>query len=37
VTLVWWQDAFELPLPREIERAAAAVVWQRSAPDADLP
>jgi hypothetical protein len=37
LTLVWWQDAFELPLPQEIERAVAGVDWARSARDVDLP
>ncbi len=35
LTLVWWQDAFEAPLPREIERAAAGLDWQHSAADAN--
>ena len=37
VTLVWWQDAFDVSLPQEIERAAACIDWQRSADDVDLP
>lgn len=37
LTLVWWQDAFLLPLPQEIERAAAGVNWRRCAEDVDLP
>jgi hypothetical protein len=35
VTVVWWQDAFTLPLPREIERAVAGIDWRRSARDYD--
>jgi hypothetical protein len=37
LTLLWWQDAFELPLPREIERAASGLAWERLAKDVDLP
>lgn len=37
LTLLWWQDAFELPLPQEIERAAADLAWERLAKDVDLP
>jgi hypothetical protein len=36
LTLVWWQDAFELPLPREIERVASGLAWVRLAKDIDL-
>lgn len=35
LTLVWWQDAFDAPLPMEIERAAAALDWRRSARDVE--
>jgi hypothetical protein len=37
LTLLWWLDAFELPLPEEIARAAAGVDWAGSAKDVDLP
>lgn len=37
LTLVWWLDAFELPLPQEIERAVAGVDWAKWARDVDLP
>jgi hypothetical protein len=37
LTLLWWQDAFEAPLPQEIERAAAGVDWSGAARDVDLP
>jgi len=37
LTLVWWQDALELPLPQEIERVAAGLDWARSSEDVDLP
>jgi hypothetical protein len=37
LTLVWWQDVFELPLPQEIERVASGVAWERLAKDVDLP
>ena len=36
LTLLWWMDAFELPLPQEIERVAANLDWARSAQDVDL-
>jgi hypothetical protein len=36
LTLVWWQDAFTLPLPEEIAAAAAAVEWERCARDHDF-
>ena len=36
LTLVWWRDAFEAPLPAEIEKAASSVDWERSAHDVDL-
>ena len=36
LTLVWWQDRFEAPLPAEIERAAAAIDWERSAVDVEF-
>ncbi len=35
LTLLWWQDAFELPLPQEIERAAADLDWAGRAEDVD--
>lgn len=37
LTLLWWQDALNLPLPQEIERVAAGVDWARSSEDVDLP
>ncbi len=37
LTLLWWMDAFELPLPQEIERVAAGLDWAGSAQDVDLP
>jgi hypothetical protein len=37
LTLVWWQDALDLPLPQEIERVAAGLDWARSSEDVDLP
>jgi hypothetical protein len=37
LTLVWWVDLFEAPLPQEIERAAAGVDWNGTARDVDLP
>jgi hypothetical protein len=37
LTLVWWQDAFDAPLPHEIARAATGVDWQSCADDVDLP
>ena len=37
LTLLWWQDALELPLPQEIQRVAAGLDWARSAQDVDLP
>jgi hypothetical protein len=37
LTLLWWQDALELPLPQEIERAAAGLDWAGRAEDVDLP
>jgi hypothetical protein len=36
LTLVWWQDTFDAPLSTEIERAAAAVDWDRSARDVEF-
>jgi hypothetical protein len=33
LTLVWWQDRFDAPLPVEIERAASGLAWERSAKD----
>lgn len=36
LTLVWWQDALDAPLPLEIERAAAGVDWENSAQDQDF-
>lgn len=33
LTLVWWQDSFSLPLPAEIERAAASLDWDVHARD----
>lgn len=36
LTLVWWQDRFDAPLPVEIERAAAGVDWERSARDVEF-
>jgi hypothetical protein len=36
LTLVWWQDAFETPLPQEIERTAAGLAWEASARDFDF-
>jgi hypothetical protein len=36
LTLVWWQDAFTLPLPQEIERAAQQVTWEEVAQDWDF-
>lgn len=33
LTLVWWQDAFDGPLPVEIERAAATIDWEARAED----
>ncbi len=36
LTLLWWQDSFEAPLPQEIERAAAGVDWVGAAVDVDL-
>jgi hypothetical protein len=37
LTLLWWQDGFEAPLPQEIERSAAGVDWEAAARDVDLP
>jgi hypothetical protein len=37
LTLLWWQDALELPLSQEIERVAAGLDWARSSEDVDLP
>jgi hypothetical protein len=37
LTLLWWQDAMELPLPQEIERVAAGLEWVGAAEDVDLP
>ena len=37
LTLVWWQDSFSLPLPAEIERAAASLKWEHQAKDVDVP
>ena len=37
LTLVWWQDGFDAPLPLEIARAASELDWRRSARDVDLP
>jgi hypothetical protein len=37
LTLLWWVDVFEAPLPQEIERAAAGVDWEAVAKDVDLP
>jgi hypothetical protein len=37
LTLVWFQDAFDAPLPAEIERAASGVAWAAEAKDYDLP
>jgi hypothetical protein len=36
LTLVWWQDAFDAPMPVEIERAAAGLEWERSARDVEF-
>jgi hypothetical protein len=36
LTLVWWLDAFDGPLPLELERAAAGVDWGKSARDVDF-
>jgi hypothetical protein len=36
LTLVWWQDRFESPLPAEIERAAAGIDWNRLAQDVEF-
>jgi len=37
LTLLWWQDSFDTPLPQEIERAAAGVDWDAAARDVDIP
>lgn len=36
LTLLWWQDTFQLPLPQELERAASGLDWARLAEDVDL-
>jgi hypothetical protein len=36
LTLVWWQDAFRGSIADEIQRAAAAVDWEREARDYDF-
>jgi hypothetical protein len=33
LTVVWWQDAFDAPLPVEIERAVATIDWEAHAED----
>lgn len=35
LTVVWWQDAFTLPLPQEIQSAVAGIDWRRFARDDD--
>jgi hypothetical protein len=37
LTLVWWQDAFDAPLPVVVESAAATIPWDRFASDVDVP
>lgn len=36
LTLVWFLDAFEAPLPQEIERAATGLCWEQVAQDCDF-
>lgn len=36
LTLVWWQDRFDLPLAAEIERVAAGIDRERSARDVEF-
>jgi hypothetical protein len=36
VTIFWWQDALDEPLPVSIARAASSFVWERIARDVDL-
>lgn len=36
LTLLWWQDSFEAPLPAEIEKAASGVNWSGWAQDHDF-
>jgi hypothetical protein len=35
LTILWWQDSFEAPLPEEIERAVSKVDWAHCAQDQD--
>lgn len=36
LTLVWWQDRFDVPLPAEIERIATGIEWERAARDVEF-
>jgi len=36
LTLLWWQDSFEAPLPAEIEKAVSGVNWTGWARDHDF-
>jgi hypothetical protein len=36
LTLAWWVDSFDAPLPAEVERAVTGVAWEREARDQDL-
>jgi len=35
LTVLWWQDSFEAPLPAEVEQAVSRVDWARCAQDND--
>lgn len=37
LTLVWWQDALDAPLPDAVARAASTATWESVAKDVDLP